>query len=252
MAPFEYPPLTPDPDPSPLSPTVPLNPPMVGEASPFDHVDAQNRDLILESIRAWVRGPLRSWTRAWQDYLTYWLALVSDWLNLFVTEADAYITEHAISGYSWRTTVTPINPTGTTVVTISVPDPEHRPLAIGDLVSDESADLRYGMIVALIDDTHATVNSLGILRGLAGFGWWKTATAIAHSGTTAVVLAADATRKAQVNDFVVDSTTTAAYGQITVVTDPTHVTVAYQGTLQGPSGGGGGGGWPYGSGGPPP
>src|ERR1700744_5111260 len=118
MAKFTYPPLTPDPDPAPLSPRIPLNPPMVGEASPFEHVDAQNRDLILESIRAWVNRVLLVWTKAWQDYLVYCLALVSSWLNEFVVGADAYIPEHAIAGYSWRTTTTPIAAEGATTVTL--------------------------------------------------------------------------------------------------------------------------------------
>lgn len=236
MASFDYPPLTPDPDPAPLSPSIPLNPPMVGEASPFEHVDGQNRDLILESIRAWIRTVLLRWTKAWQDYLVYWLALVAAWLNEFVTEADAYITEHAISGYSWRTTVTPINPTGTTAVTIVVSDPDHRPLAVGDLVSDQSPNTRYGIITALIDATHATVTPIGILQGFPGFGWWPTVTAITHSGTTAVVLIVDPTRAPQVNDLVLDNSASAAYGKVTIVTDATHVTVAFIATLQGPQG----------------
>lgn len=303
MAEFTYPPLTPDPDPSPLSPTIPLNPPMVGEVTPFDHVDGQNRDLILEAIRAWIRGPLRSWTTAWQTYLVYWLALVAGWLNTFVTEADDYITEHAIAGYSWRTTVTPIAASGTTTVVLAV-DTNLRPLVLGDLVSDqepntrygiitalvdathatvtplgvlqgntgygwwvtataisasgptdvvlpvetdrvpqvndlvsdESSALRYGQITAIIDSTHATVTPLGVLRGLAGFGWWSTATDIAHSGTTAVVLSSGPDRLPQVNDLVIDESESSAYGEVTVVTDATHVTVAYVGTLQGPAG----------------
>ena len=137
MAEFTYPPLNPDPDPAPLSPTIPLNPPMVGESSPFDHVDGQNRDLILESIRTWIRTALLVWTSKWQDYLVYWLALVEAWLEGFITAAEAYITEHAVAGYSWRTTVTPINPAGTTNIVIVVPDPL-RPLEIGDLVSDRT------------------------------------------------------------------------------------------------------------------
>lgn len=303
MAEFTYPPLTPDPDPSPLSPTIPLNPPMVGEVSPFDHVDGQNRDLILEAIRAWIRGPLRSWTTAWQTYLVYWLALVAGWLNTFVTEADEYITEHAIAGYSWRTTATPIAATGTTTVTLTVdtnlrplvlgdlvsdPEPDTRygiiselvddthavvtPLGqlqgntgygwwvtvtpisasgttdvvlpvetdrvpqVGDLVSDESSALRYGQITVIIDATHATVTPLGVLRGLAGFGWWTTTTTIVHSGTTDVVLSSGPDRLPQVNDLVVDESESSAYGEVTVVTDATHVTVAFVGTLQGPAG----------------
>lgn len=236
MASFDFPPLTPDPDPAPLSPTIPLNPPMVGEASPFDHVDGQNRDLILESIRSWVRHNLRAWTTEWQEYLVYWLALVADYLNGFVEAADAYITEHAISGYSWRTTNTTIAPTGTTTVTITGVDDEHRPLIVGDLVSDHSQDIHYGVIVAVIDSTHASVQYIGNLRGLVGFGWWTTITAITHSGTTAVVLSAVSDRTPQLNDLVVDSSASVAYSKVIAVADATHVTVAYIGTMQGPQG----------------
>lgn len=238
MAPFVYPPIEPDPDPAPLSPTIPLNPPMVGEASPFDHVDGQNRDLILESIRAWVRNQLRAWTTAWQNYLVYWLQLVEDWLNGWAAAADEYITEHAVAGYSWRTTATPIAETGPTDVEITDTD-ELRPLVVGDLVSDESDVVRYGIITAVIDATHATVTPIRELRGpqgFAGFGWWQTVTPIAHTGTTDVVLTADPNRTPQVHDLVMDQTDAVAYGQITVVTDPTHVTVEFIGTLQGPPG----------------
>lgn len=304
MAQFTYPPITPDPDPAPLSPTIPLNPPMVGEASPFDHVDGQNRDLILESIRAWVRNQLRAWTTAWQAYLVYWLKLVEDWLNAWAQAADEYITAHAISGYSWRTTATPIAATGTTTVEILGVDQEFRPIVVGDLVSDETQYLRYGIVTIVVDPTHATVqflgelrgltghgwwvtatpisatgtttvtltpesdrlpqvndlvsdqssalrygiivavnsptsvdvNPLGILRGLPGFGWWETATPIAHTGTTDVVLSSGPDRSPQINDLVIDETSEVAYGEITAVTDDTHVTVAYVGTLQGPPG----------------
>lgn len=236
MVSFDYPPLTPDPDPAPLSPTIPLNPPMVGEASPFIHVDGENRDLILESIRAWIRHNLLTWTTAWQAYLVYWLALVSAWLNEFVTEADAYITAHSISGYSWRTTTTTIAPTGTTDVVIVVLDEDHRPLAVGDLVSDQTADKRYGIITALIDTTHAIVTPLGILSGLPGHGWWTTATPISSTGTTDVSLGADASRSPQVGDFVSDESSALRFGQITAIVDSTHVTVTPLGVLRGLAG----------------
>ena len=239
MASFTYPPIEPNPDPSPLSPTVPLNPPMVGEASPFDHVDGQNRDLVLESIRSWVRNQLRGWTTAWQDYLIYWLALVTTWINGFNTAAEAYITEYAIAGYSWRTTNTPINPSGTTEVVINDVDPT-RPLAIGDLVlgisTAQDAPTYYAEITSIIDTSHVIVTYLGYFQGLPGNGWWTTTTTIAHTGTTNVVLTATESRTVQIGDLVLDNTPAGAYGEVTVVTDPTHVTVLFVGTLQGPVG----------------
>jgi hypothetical protein len=50
------------------------------------------------------------------------------------------------------------------------------------------------------------------------------------------VLTAGPDRLPQINDLVVDHTAASAYGEITVVTDATHVTVAYVNTLQGPAG----------------
>jgi hypothetical protein len=235
MSEFTYPPIDPEPDPAPLSPTIPLNPPMVGDASPFDHVDGENRDLILESIRSWVRHQLRAWTTAWQSYLVYWLALVEAWLNGWATAANAYITEHAVAGYSWRTTATAIAPTGSTNVTITDID-ANRPIVVGDLVSDQSLSIVYGIVTAVIDATHATVQALGILRGLAGHGWWTTATAISATGTTVVAIAADAARVPQVDDFVSDESSSLRYGQITAVGSPTSVTVAPLGVLRGLAG----------------
>src|SRR6185312_1977435 len=205
MGDFTYPPLTPDPDPAPLSPTIPLNPPMVGEASPFIHVDGQNRDLILESIRAWIRTSLLEWTKDWQAYLVYWLALTADWLNTWATEADDYITAHAISGLSWRTTVTPIANSGTTNVVLVV-DTDHRPIVLGDLVSDQTSEVRYGIVTALIDATHATVTYIGQLQGPQGiqgepgYSWRTTATPIADTGTTDVVLVPDSDHPISLND----------------------------------------------------
>ena len=51
-----------------------------------------------------------------------------------------------------------------------------------------------------------------------------------------MVLASGPDRAPQVNDLVVDETEQSAYGEIVTVTDATHVTVAYIGTLQGPAG----------------
>ncbi len=237
MASFDYPPLTPDPDPAPLSPSIPLNPPMVGEASPFEHVDGQNRDLILESIRAWIRTSLLRWTTAWQNYLVYWLGLVSTWLNEFVSEADSYITEHAISGYSWRTTTTDLAPVvGNTTTVELIVDTVLRPVAVNDLVSDDSAQVRYGIVTALVDPTHAVVETLGELRGFAGHGWWTTTTPINSTGTTTVELTADSTRAPQVNDFVSDETSALRFGQINAILTDTLVDVVPIGVLRGLAG----------------
>jgi len=179
------------------------------------------------------------WVVAWTLYWdTQWQRLAA-YINTWIAAADEYITEHAISGYSWRTTATPINPGGATNVTITAD--VARPLVVGDFVSDQSANTRYGVITAVIDATHATVEYLGSLGGavgLTGHGWWPTATAIAHAGDTAVILAAETDRAPQPGDFVVDQTDTHAYGLITVVTDPTHVTVSFVGVLSAATGGG--------------
>lgn len=86
------PPLTPGQAPAPLSPTVPLNPPMVGTASPFHHVDGQNRDLILEAIRTWARGPFLEWVGLWRQYLIDWSQGNADWLNTWSDAVVAYVT----------------------------------------------------------------------------------------------------------------------------------------------------------------
>ncbi len=139
-----------------------------------------------------------------------------------------------LNGHGWWTTTTPISATGTTDVVLPVES--DRSPQVGDFVTDQSSALRYGEVTVVIDATHVTVEPLGVLRGLAGFGWWTTTTPITHSGTTNVVLASGPDRLPQVNDLVVDETEEAAYGEVTVVTDATHVTVAYIGTLQGPAG----------------
>lgn len=141
---------------------------------------------------------------------------------------------HGVAGHGWWITQTPISATGPTTVTL--PAMTDRLPQVNDLVSDTTSALRYGEVTAVVDDTHVTVTPLGQLRGLAGFGWWSTATPIAHTGTTAVVLASGPDREPQINDLVVDESEQSAYGEITVVTDTTHVTVAYIGILQGPAG----------------
>lgn len=79
--------------PDPLPDTVALNPPMVGTASPFIRVDGQNRDLILEAIRAWARGPLSDWSAAWQTDLTKWLNDTDEWLDEWNTEVSRYVED---------------------------------------------------------------------------------------------------------------------------------------------------------------
>lgn len=283
--------------PGPFDPpelTVPYPPPEVGEASPWAPADGENRDRILDWWRAW-----------WRRVFFPWLANFIGYLNTWLEDAEAYIIAHAISGYSFRTTTTPLDPNiGNTTDAVFIVDQAFRPLVVGDLVldettssiygeitalvdpthatvttlgtlkgvaghgwwvtatpisatgttdvvitpetdrvpqindlvSDESSALRYGIVTALVDSTHVTVSPLGVLRGLPGFGWWSTATAITHSGTTDVVLATGPDRLPQINDLVVDDTTSAAYGEIIAVADATHVTVAYIGTLQGDPG----------------
>ena len=139
-----------------------------------------------------------------------------------------------LPGHGWWTTATTINAIGQTTVTVAVDitrDPQ-----IGDFVSDESSALRFGQITAVHSPTSVDVTPLGALRGLAGFGWWTTATPIARTGTTNVVLATGPDRLPQINDLVVDETSASGYGEITTVTDSTHVTVTYIGALQGPAG----------------
>lgn len=91
MADFVIPPIEPAVPPAPLSPTVPLNPPMVGTASPFDHVDGQNRDLILEAIRAWSRGSLREWIAEWRQYLIDYTGATDEWLNSWAEAVQQYV-----------------------------------------------------------------------------------------------------------------------------------------------------------------
>lgn len=79
--------------PAPLPTTVALNPPMVGTASPFERVDGQNRDLILEAIRAWARGPLVDWAGGWQNSLIEWLGDTSNWLETWNDETVRYVQD---------------------------------------------------------------------------------------------------------------------------------------------------------------
>lgn len=210
----------------PPSLTVPYPPPEVGEGSPWAPVDAENRDRILDWWRAW-----------WRRVFFPWLASFIAGLNTWLADVEAYIIAHAIAGYSLRITSDPINATGTTDVEITVgEDVEFRPLVVGDVVLDQTTDSRFGVITAVIDDTHATVQVLGTVKGYPGHGWWLTASTIAHTGTSAVVLTAETDRVVQLNDLVLDESASSAYGIVTAITDATHVTVAFVNTLQGPQG----------------
>ena len=242
MASFEppLPPLTPDaPEPAPEL-DVPLPPPLVGLGSPWAPADAENRDRILDWWRMWFRRVFFPWIAAWVAYWAAQWARIIAYLNAWLNYAGEYIEDHAVNGHSWWKTDTPIAPTGTTVVEI-IPYDEFRPILIGDLVSDTSTNVVYGIVTALVDDTHAEVTPLGQLRGergLEGFGWWSTGDTIAHTGTTTVVVDAQGDRLPQVGDFVADQSETTAYGQV-VALDPSDefvVEVEYIGTLQGPPG----------------
>lgn len=76
--------------PQPLPTTVEFNHPMVGTASPFERVDAQNRDLVLEAIRAWARGSLMDWASAWQAGLAAWMGDTNSWLDTWNAEVVRY------------------------------------------------------------------------------------------------------------------------------------------------------------------
>lgn len=239
MAPFvpPEPPLTPDaPQPAPDLET-PLPEPIVGYGSPWAPIDAENRDRILAWWRMWFLRVFFPWIKAWTAYWAAQWARIIAYLNSWLTYAGQYIEDHAVNGHSWWKTTTVISAVGTTVV--ELPFDQYRPILVGDLVSDTTDDIRYGQVIALVDATHAEVTPLGTLRGLRGFagnGWWITADPIAHSGTTSVVIPTNPTRDPQVGDIVVDGTSSVAYGQVTTITDSTHVVVTYIGTLQGPPG----------------
>jgi hypothetical protein len=237
MSPFvpPEPPIEPDAPTPPPELNVPLPPPLTGFGSPWAPADAENRDRILDWWRAWWRRVFFPWIAAWITYWSTQWARIIAYLNEWLAYAGEYIEDHAVSGYSWRRTDDEITPETTTLVEIDT-DPDIRPLLVGEYVSDTTRDVNYGVIVSLVDDTHANVEWLGSLLGLPGYGWWSTVTEIAGSGTTPVILAAVAGRIPQVNDLVVSTGESDNYGRITVVTDPTHVTVEYLGSLRGPAG----------------
>lgn len=220
------PPFVPPEPPEPPTLNVPLPPPEVGFGSPWAPADAENRDRILDWWRMW-----------WRRVFFPWLAAFLAWLKAWLDSAAEYITKHAVNGHSWWKTDTPLNASGATLVTIE-PYDEIRPLLVGDLVSDTTDMTRYGQIVALIDATHATVSTLGSLRGIEGHSWWSTVTHIDESDPTDVVLPVDAdpNRTPQLGDLVSDQSADIRYGRITSITDTTHVTVTPLGMLRGPEG----------------
>lgn len=237
MPPFvpPEPPIEPDAPTPPPELNVPLPPPEVGFGSPWAPADAENRDRILDWWRMWWRRVFFPWIAAWIAYwAAQWARLIA-YINTWLEYAGEYIEEHAVNGHSWWKTETVIARSGTTVVEI-VPYDEFRPILVGDLVSDTSEDVAFGQVIEVVDDTHAEVEYIGDLRGLAGLSWWLTVTPISGSGTTDVVLPIYPGRHPQVNDLVSDSSSALRFGQITVVTDDEHVTVTPLGQLRGLAG----------------
>lgn len=239
MPPFvpPEPPIEPDAPTPPPELSVPYPPPQVGHGSPWAPADAENRDRILDWWRAWFRRVFFPWIAAWVAYWAAQWARIVEYLNEWLNYAGEYIEEHAVAGLSWRRTDDEIVPEATTTVEITpLPDADIRPLLVGEYVSDTTRDVNYGVIVSVIDDTHASVLWVGSLLGLPGYGWWSTETEIVDSGTTAVVLDAVAGREPQVNDLVVSTAESDNYGRIVTVTTPTSVVVEYLGSLRGPAG----------------
>lgn len=237
MAEFDppEPPFVPDaPTPAPTL-NVPLPPPEVGFGSPWAPADSENRDRILDWWRMWFRRVFFPWIAAWIAYWWDQWKRLADYLNEWMSAVDEYITLHAVNGHSWWKTTTTIATTGTTLVEIT-PYDQYRPILIGDLVSDTSEAVSFGQVVVLVDDTHAEVEYIGTLRGLEGLSWWITSTPINASGTTDVVLPSYPGRRPQVHDLVSDESSSLRFGQVTAVTDDTHVTVTPLGTLRGLAG----------------
>lgn len=206
-------PFEPDPTPAPLSPNVPLNPPMIGEATPFDRVDAQNRDIILEAIRAWARGPLREWTTKWQYALVKFILDVTAWLNRVIKGMWEYIDAHTIKSLkAFATTLNPGQP-ATATITGTINDPEFR---------------------------------FGIPKGDPGRSWWLTNTRFGpNPGSQVTVLGANSSKPAAVGDYVMfiapdaeeDDPDNGRFGIVTsIVTAPSVVRLTPTGSLRGPAG----------------
>lgn len=230
-------PIEPDTPTPPPSLDVPLPPPLVGKGNPWKPADAENRDRILDWWRMWFRRVFFPWIDAWIAYwAAQWARLIA-WINSWFSWAEDYIEDHAVNGYSWRKTETPIGP-GNTVVTID-PGDAFTPLRVGDLVSDTTDDVTYGEIIEVLSDTTALVAPLGVLRGIqgfAGYGWAVTADTLNPEAPTTVTIPTDPTREPQIGDLVLDSSPAVQYGLVIAVIDSTTVTVEYIGELRGPEG----------------
>ena len=155
--------------PTPLDPppqVVPEAPPIVGVGSPWTPADGENRDRILD------------WWRAWFHRVFFpWSVKTTDDLNTWVVDASEYIDLHAISGYSWRKTDTPIATGGTTTVELTIA--QYHPIMVGDLVSDTTLESNYGRITSVVDTTHADVEWVGSLQGEPGPNTIPTDSAVA-------------------------------------------------------------------------
>lgn len=220
--------FVPDPTPSPLSPDVENVPPLAGTSSPFVRVDGQSRDIIIEAIRTWLRTVLWAWTKKWQASLVKFIADVTKWLNSVVRgiwewlEAEfkaqwdylkeqtaamwKYIDEHTLK--SWRSTTK---------------------------TSDPGTDASVTITGTLTDP----ILNFTIPRGLTGYGWWLTSTAITTAATEQTVTVPSVPKKpVQLGDFVVtrESSTYGNFGEVTALVDETTVKVTFAATLRGPKG----------------
>lgn len=82
--------------PAPLSMDVNFTYPMVGSFNPFEPVDGNNRDVILEGIRAWARLNLPEWSAAWTAHFQEWFTTERSWAvglaGELAAEIDAFET----------------------------------------------------------------------------------------------------------------------------------------------------------------
>lgn len=77
---------------------VPLPPPLVGQGSPWQPANAENRDRILDWWRAWWREIFFPWLAAWRQWWwDQWLALIA-WMNAWFAWIQDYVEEHATEG----------------------------------------------------------------------------------------------------------------------------------------------------------
>jgi len=226
---FEAPPIEYDPAPDPVLQDVPLNPPMIGTADPFNRVDGQNRDTVIAAIRAWFRKIFLPWLAAWTEFWTNWRTkLINDW-NTFrlsivnwlngwthaievwiddvLTQMENYILEHTIN-------------------TIS----------IGEIATGAPGSYADASITGTINDV---VVNFTIPRGYNGRGWFSIDQQIPVDGSIidAVVVNNDAPNY---HDFAI-SVGSGNYGYITDVISKISenqwaVKVQYIDTLRGSPG----------------